>query len=829
MSGVRARLAVGLGLICLVVLPLDAPGGLRAVVILPAVLLLPGAAVLSFVAIRDKALWAGLAVCVSLAVEAVVLCVLLWLRIWHPDAVAAVLVVLSVAIIVVNARRSRSAPASGEARQPVAGALTDAVPTDAAPTAYIPRGGVGAPTAPLARGDAGVHTAPIARRTGGVEAEGRAGSPRPRVAAVGLLVAPGVLAAVLFAVSVGRVDPGRMGQYGMLTVLPATWYLALALLLAGAVAVLTRPVVNRAAAAGYLFGIVFVLFGTAPLVYSVPHYSWVYNYVGVTRYILAHHSLDGNVDIYQRWPGFFAVAAFLSGLTRTTDPLVFAQWAEVFFVSVSALLVSCLGRSYLRSVSLGWVAALVFVAGNWVGQSYFAPQGLALTLALAIYCLLVEFCRPPGRGATAVADATTLRRWAIVVAVLLQAAVVVSHQLTPYLIVVSVVVLVASGLVRPWLLVVLMAALAVAFLIPNLHYITSHFGVASSPDPLQNLRRVDPYGATPLPGKALHARAGTALSMLVWLLAAAAVVRGRLRRRPGAGVLGLLFVSPAILVLGQDYGGEAIFRVYLFSLPWAAVAIASGMVRSEPRPVPARPAARRARRADSAVSVMPVTPVQPVLPVVRARRVGVVALACTGAFLPAFFGQEELNYMPAGTVAASDYFYGHALSGSVLMCAAPNFPRSYGPNYDEFIHMKNGDEPNMLLNPDLRGRDLGPADVSTVVSEIRKYSSRGYLAFADSGDAYVRTFQLAPAGALGRLEAAVARSPSFRLWYHNADTRIYALADAGAVGAVGVPDAVGSDAVGVAKYVRLTPAPSRATDAVVTSGPAAATASLGRP
>ncbi|WP_261574397.1 hypothetical protein [Frankia gtarii] len=800
-SGVRARLAVGLGLICLVLLPLGAPGGLRAAGILPAVLLLPGAAVLSFVVIKDRALWAGLAVCVSLAVEAVVLCALLWLRIWQPDAVAAVLVVLSVAIILVNARRSRSAPESAEARRPVAVALTDAAPTE-----FIPRGGIGAPTEPIARGNVGVHTAPIARRTGGVEAGGRSGSPRPRAAAVGLLVGPGVLAAVLFAVSVGRVDPGRMGQYGMLTVLPATWYLALALLLAGAVVVLTRPVVNRAAAAGYLFGIVFVLFGTAPLVYSVPHYSWVYNYVGVTRYILAHHSLDGNVDIYQRWPGFFAVAAFLSGLTRTTDPLVFAQWAEVFFVSVSALLVSCLGRSYLRSVSLGWVAALVFVAGNWVGQSYFAPQGLALTLALAIYCLLVEFCRPPGRGATAAADATTPRRWAIAVAVLLQAAVVVSHQLTPYLIVVSVVVLVASGLVRPWLLVALMTVLAVAFLIPNLSYITSHFGVASSPDPLQNLRRVDPYGATPLPGKALHARAGTALSMLVWLLAAAAVVRGRMRRRPGVGVLGPLFISPAILVFGQDYGGEAIFRVYLFSLPWAALAIASGMVRGEPRPVPAGAGTRSAR---------PAVPARPGVPVVRARRVGVVALACTGAFLPAFFGQEELNYMPAGTVAASDYFYGHALSGSVLMCAAPNFPRSYGPNYDEFIHMKNGDEPNMLLNPDLRGRDLGPADVSTVVSEIRKYSTRGYLAFADSGDAYVRTFQLAPPGALGRLEAAVARSPSFRLWYRNNDTRIYALA--------------GTSAVGASKNVRLTPAPSLRADAVVTSGPAAATTSLGRP
>ncbi|WP_462188178.1 hypothetical protein [Frankia sp. CcWB2] len=536
----RDRITISLGLICLVVLPLAVAGGLRAAVIVPAMLLLPGAAALSFVAINERALWVGLAVCVSLAVEAVVLCVLLWLRLWHPTVVAAVLAVLSMAVILRNAARSGTALGTSG------------------------HGGDGE------RGQGGTGRAlPAAGLRRGLRADGAL-----------VLAAPAILAFILFVISIGRVDPQRMGQYGLLTVLPVTWYLALALLLGGAVRVLSRPTVNRAAAAGYLFGIVFVLFGTAPLVYSVPHYSWVYNYIGVTRYILEHHALDKNVDIYQRWPGFFAVAAFFSALTRTTDPLVYAQWAEVFFVSMSALLVACLGRSYLRSVSLGWASALVFVLGNWVGQSYFAPQGFALTLALAIYCLLIGFCRSVrkaparprpddrdavttsdmsresfvreyGRGVTARSDETVLRRWAIAVAVLLQAAVVVSHQLTPYLIVVSVVVLIASGLVRPWLLVAFMTALTIAFLIPNLAYLTSHFDIASSPDPLQNLRRVDPYGATPLPGKALHARAGVTLSMLVWFIAAVSVVNGFRRRQKGAGVLGLLVAAPGILILGQ--------------------------------------------------------------------------------------------------------------------------------------------------------------------------------------------------------------------------------------------------------------------------------------
>jgi LysM repeat protein len=61
------------------------------------------------------------------------------------------------------------------------------------------------------------------------------------------------------------------------------------------------------------------------------------------------------------------------------------------------------------------------------------------------------------------------------------------------------------------------------------------------------------------------------------------------------------------------------------------------------------------------------------------------------------------------------------------------------------------------------------------VASVREIAEKGYVAFSTSQARYVATYQLAPPGALGRLESAVATSPRFRLWHATEDARLYEL------------------------------------------------------
>jgi hypothetical protein len=537
-----------------------------------------------------------------------------------------------------------------------------------------------------------------------------------------------------WALSLPSVHVDSLGEYGLPPALPALWYAAAGILVAGAALHVALERRTSAVTVLYLVGIVVVLFGTVPAVSAEPHYAWVYKHIGVTRFLGENHTPDPNVDIYNRWPGFFALTAVFDHLTGASNPVLYAAWAEVFFTLLAVFLVRGAVRLVVEQDSVADGAALLFAIGNWVAQGYFSPQALDFTIALAIVTLVLALGRRPER------------RMPLVVAILaLDAAAIPTHQLSPYVVLFQVAGLAIFGLFRPRWILLPMVAMTVAYLVPNLGYIQEHFGLFTSLDPFSNAQRTTSYIANPLPGKLFNQRAGMLLSALVWIGAVLAFVRLRhvgvsRRARPFA----VLAVAPFGLVLGQSYGGEAVLRVMLFSLPWSAALIAWALATIQ-RPL---------RRSVAVVAVCGV---------------------CAGLFIPAFFGQEELNQIPRNEVVASDYFDAHAKAGSVLLFSAPNFPGDYGARYP-LIHGATGnDAPTLLHGDEFRHRPLGSADVAKVASVIRHYARTGYIVFSTTQTDYAHVFQLVPDGALQSLEANVATSSFFRLWYSNPDTRIYEL------------------------------------------------------
>jgi hypothetical protein len=152
-----------------------------------------------------------------------------------------------------------------------------------------------------------------------------------------------------------------------------------------------------------------------------------------------------------------------------------------------------------------------------------------------------------------------------------------------------------------------------------------------------------------------------------------------------------------------------------------------------------------------------------------------VAVVFTALFVPSFLGQEELNIISPAEVRASEHFYDHARSGSVLLLSAPGFPYRYGERYPVFRGPEGDANPNLMTEPYFENQKLGAASVPRVISRIREYARHGYIVFSEKGFTYARIFRMALPGSLVHLEAAIAKSPNFRLWYRNKAARIYEL------------------------------------------------------
>jgi hypothetical protein len=320
-----------------------------------------------------------------------------------------------------------------------------------------------------------------------------------------------------------------------------------------------------------------------------------------------------------------------------------------------------------------------------------------------------------------------------------------THQLTPYIVLLNVGCLMVLGMVRPRWVLAVMTVMTLAYLAVNARYLQENYQLFTGLNPLSNLQHsTGGYGSEPMPGVHFAGRAGLALTSLVWV--GAAVAAWSLARRGlAARALPLLALAlaPFAIFFGQNYAGEAVYRVTLFTTAWCSILIAWALCLL-PRP--------RLRLA------------------VTGGTLGVMAVL----FVLAFLGQATINIIQEGEAKASDVIYAHGRPGSVVMPVAPNFPTRYGPRYDLFV-AGTGDRPNLLRIPQFRYRPLGASTIPAIIRETTKYSPNAYLVFSTSMENYARIFRLTPPGAIHNLEVAIARSPRFRLWYGNSDARVYEL------------------------------------------------------
>ena len=594
---------------------------------------------------------------------------------------------------------------------------------------------------------------------------GPGSNPRPRAEAErispawrGLLAHAATVAVALVAwlVSLARTDVTRVGEFGLLGTIHPVYLVAVVATLAGFVVEVRRPgSPRRFVLAAYLGLAILLVHATTPLLLEEPQYAWTYKHVGVIEYVLAHGYVAGGSDIYQQWPAFFTAVAALVDLLGVSA-LSVAPWAPVVFTVLSGMLVAALARTLGGDVRVVWSAVLAFVCITWVGQDYLAPQGLAFVLSLGIFYLVLRYLRP-GVGSR------RTRAAAIGLVALTTAVLSATHQLSPYLVAAVVLAFVVARLVRPWWVALVVGAVPVLYLVPRYGFVAGSFSLLDGFNLFANASgNGGAWGST---GQVVSAAAVRTLSLAVWAGTAWAVARaGRHWRSPEILAPAIGAVMPFGLLLAQSYGGEAIYRVFLFSAPWCALLLVGrwGLLSTRPRSVrpetgAARPAGRLAGRRVLGTAVAVLLATLALLSTVQGRH-----------------GQLMVDRQAPAEVEAARYLYANAQPGATIVLATPNFPSRLAANYGEFNRSVVGPDPDLVPGASLRGALLNAQYLPAIESYTESIPGRPtYLVVSDGMRRYAEYFGALPDRSLDTLEKTLQSDPQWTVWYDNGEVTIY--------------------------------------------------------
>ncbi|MEO8693085.1 MAG: hypothetical protein ABI658_06180 [Acidimicrobiales bacterium] len=502
----------------------------------------------------------------------------------------------------------------------------------------------------------------------------------------GLIV---VTAAVVVIVAtrgvVRHVNPEAYDSFGFFRAAPSGYFVALALLIAASVHNLWREKFSELCAAALVGSTVFLLHGVLPIVYGTPRFGWSPKYIGVVEYVIDNGSFNRNIDAFHNWPGFFTTAGTFSELVDLR-PLSYAPWAPLFFNLLAIGALDFLYRSFSSDARQRWLAILLFVVANWLGQDYLAPQAFVLVLSFVMLGLVArvlsafptrETLRARVTGAVLKRvsrtryvrpdlpffERSTVTRTAktrgVVACTVLFGAIAVSHQLTPIaVLLVTFVYAVFRRLVRPDLLI-FMVVIFIGWMLTAHAYFSKNTYLLELPNPFKNARTT-PFSQlteTPAAGIVWAYRVGFAS---VFAIAALAVVGLFRRVRAGFADFEVLLLcgAPVLVGVGVRYGAEAPLRAYLYALPGLCFLASAAFL-------PRRSAWRSLRGAFAGLVV-----------------VSVLAFG----FVLAAYGRESFNYIRADELAVGRVLGEVAPPGSFVITIAPGQDAKMTRNYYQVVN-----------------------------------------------------------------------------------------------------------------------------------------------
>jgi hypothetical protein len=327
----------------------------------------------------------------------------------------------------------------------------------------------------------------------------------------------------------------------------------------------------------------------------------------------------------------------------------------------------------------------IFYAADWIYQDYFSPQAMDYFFLLVVVATVMAMWSPTRRSetrnrgliSTKYFQLRSAARWSrvtgqhtvsrfraptvyflLILLTVIVMAMVMSHQLTPYALILSLsALLVTSRLGRPELLAVTVL-LAVGWLsvgatdywIGHLSAIFGGVGQVSSNIGSSVVSRVV--------GSASHrfiVNTRIEFTGIVFLIAGI----GALRRATDSRALEFLAGAPFVIMALQGYGGEALLRVVLFGLPFTSLLVASAILPT------------------TTGQIRPWIPPFSATRSVTALRVGLAAaLLLSMAALNTLTrgGNDAYESFSLGELNAVNYVYAHATKYQVVGMVAEYLP-----------------------------------------------------------------------------------------------------------------------------------------------------------
>jgi hypothetical protein len=483
--------------------------------------------------------------------------------------------------------------------------------------------------------------------------------------------------------------------------------------------------------------------------------------------------------------------------------LVLARWAPLVVDLLYLPPLLMLLRVLTRNTRLIWAAALIFFVTNWVNQDYLAPQSFTYLFYMIVLALVLRYLKPL-EGAAPIPDVILaarapsgsrrridqgwqrLRRAVVgpstalaggpggavggrtgvlvtVLVIVLFAATVASHQLTPFALFFAVSALVYTGHCRVKGLPVLMAVMLVAWTLfvasgyidGHLAAITRATGVGSSA--ASNV-------AQRLAGSEQHVFIvweRVVLSAFVWLLAVAgAIYRARARHRFRAPTLLALAPIPLFLL---PYGGEVLLRLYFFMLPFVAFFTAALFAPEADSPEASWRSQAPATRRIFMVAVLTCT----------------VSVLMAGSFI-ARYGNERMDFYTAEERAAVQELYRLAPPGSYLLAEAGYLPWRYQDYEWNRANPQIGGHRYLSLtlewqlDPARSPREMVAWTAATLAENHTAGHPAGFLILSRSQRAHEEILGGIDESKVNEYERMLSESRVLRLVYSNREAKIYA-------------------------------------------------------
>lgn len=533
----------------------------------------------------------------------------------------------------------------------------------------------------------------------------------------------GIVGLSLWILSVRSADFFNMSALGLVSVLNWMYFAGLILVCIGFVLELLRAPLRPARLTFLLAVLVVIIYGTASAIEPVAGITDSWIHAGFIQYIVQHGQPLNGYDARFSWPGGFSLAAILVSWVGKTNAYSFLRWFPlVIELSYLAPLI-VIAKNAGVSRRAGWLGVALYYATNWIFQDYFSPQALNYLFFLVVIAAVLACWRPRSRttGSEVAGywrervlqtraiisrerlegfDAVT--EWSIsqTIGVLLLVCLIcfasaISHQLTPYAIVLALAAcLITRRLGRPELVIVA-GILAVGWLsLGASNYWIGHLSTIFG--------SVGAVGATVgsnvtshVTGSASHlfvVKLRILMTAALYLMAGV----GFLRRWSDSRLLEVLVAAPFLLVLAQNYGGEGLLRVVLFGLPFTSLMAASAIL----------PGSRGSIR-----------PLVPTIDFTRFRQSGRAVLA--GVLLVTLIafaiatvvvrgGNDSYEAYSTGELQAMNYAYSHAVTGQAIGVIADYLPAGqekilsvpiYSADFEGNLTLKQIDADFLTVHP----------------------------------------------------------------------------------------------------------------------------------